>query len=73
MSNTDTDSQSYSNQNTSSTDDKKESSKQQINTNDGYTQRQLQSAFQPSTVIFLLFICLIFLNNLYLLECGTMC
>ncbi len=40
------------NQNTSVT----EVSKQQLNSTDGYTERQSQSAFQPSTVTFV-FIC----------------
>ncbi|CAF4818472.1 unnamed protein product, partial [Rotaria sp. Silwood1] len=44
MSNTLTESQLSDNQNTSST----ENSKQELNSNDGYTQRQIQSSFQPS-------------------------
>jgi hypothetical protein len=45
MSNTISENQSSNNQNS-------EDSKQQLNSNDGYTERQLQSAFQPSTVTF---------------------
>jgi hypothetical protein len=56
MSNTVTENQSSNNQNTSVT----EVSKQQLNnSNDGYTERQSQSAFQPSTVTFV-FICCFF-------------
>jgi len=47
MSNTVAESQSSNNQNSSPTED----SKQQLNSNDGYTQRQLQSAFQPPTSV----------------------
>ena len=31
-----------------------ENSKQQSNSNDGYSQRQLQSSFEPSTVTFVI-------------------
>jgi len=48
MSNTASESQLSNNQNSSSTED----SKQQLNSNDGYTARQLQSSFQPTTVTF---------------------
>ena len=66
------------NQKTSTTD----VSKQQANSNDGYTERQLQSSFQPSSpsssssvilcsihavVIFFVFLYVIFLIS----ECGT--
>lgn len=50
MSNTITENPLSNNQNTTSTED----SKQQVNSNEGYTERQLQSAFQPSSVTFLL-------------------
>lgn len=48
MSNTVAESQPSNNQNSTSTED----SKQQLNSTDGITQRQSQSAFQPSTVTF---------------------
>jgi hypothetical protein len=51
MSNTISESQSSNNQNLSLNED----SKQQINANDDYTQRQLQSSFQPTTVTFVFF------------------
>lgn len=46
MSNTVSESQTSNNQNSTSNED----SKQQVNSNDGYSERQLQSSFQPSTV-----------------------
>jgi len=62
MSNTVSESQSSNNQSSSSTED----SKQQLNSNDGCTERQLQSAFQPSNVTFVFSLFFFFLKIIYL-------
>lgn len=61
MSNTSTENQQSKNQNELSA----ENSKQELKSNDDYSQRQLQSAFQPSTVIsrsISLFLCFLSLS-----------
>ncbi len=59
MSNTVSESQLSNNQNSSSNED----TKQQVNSNDDYTQRQLQSSFQPTTVTFVFYV--VFVRNYF--------
>jgi len=65
MSNTVSEIQPSNNQNSSTTED----SKQQLNSNDGYTERELKSAFQPSTVVFVFYLFFFLRNYFSILEC----